>query len=468
MPPFEGMDEPPHLSTLLNWSLKGERPVPDRALFHRSVVEAMALGPGAPLGQIFGWDALPGALTYRQYAGLGPAERAERARRFAELPVHEWRDSDPHFQNWQAQHPPIYYALVGTLLKPAASTLGVYFTWARVLSAALFSTTLLILSFFFRRWGLGPAALYWACFLPMLPVMGARLSNDALAIPFFTLFLLLLVEELRKPAAEFSAGAWALIAVAFTLGLGTKAYLLAMLPVLLLLPAWRAWRDGVGAWRKLSFFAWPMILAALVWGWWLLENRARTGSLTGQNELRELNERGLLTLGHYAAAVRELFTRHLAATAKRLAALVVQVFYVSNWTLGAAFPLFYAAQGLLWGWLGWRAIGIYRREPRWRVEPWLAALIVAAFGYGLLKLLVDFYIMHGEPKNAGGWYLWAASAVWILCLARGLESLSPRGRRWAVFLQAVLFVLTAATDFGYWSGRYERDPSTRLPIKVEP
>src|SRR5437867_4924364 len=132
LPTFEGMDEPAHLSSILHFAAGRGRPVPGVARLHAAVERAVALAPG-PYHQ---WEyarARLGGSSYAEWRRLPSEEKRRRNTSLSALAVAGWEDGE--HQNWQAQHPPLYYAVVGVALRAAGvSRFSTAHRMARLLS----------------------------------------------------------------------------------------------------------------------------------------------------------------------------------------------------------------------------------------------------------------------------------------------------------------------------------------------
>jgi hypothetical protein len=166
LPPFEGMDEPAHFSSVLYFAARSERPLPGAARLHRSVEAAVALTPG-PYHQWEDADSRLAGISYKEWRALPREERQRREHERAALTIDRWQDGE--LENWEAQHPPLYYAIVGYALRASGvSGFTSAHRLARFVSAAIFSTTGIFLTLFLSgRWGASPTAVLFVCLLPM-------------------------------------------------------------------------------------------------------------------------------------------------------------------------------------------------------------------------------------------------------------------------------------------------------------
>jgi hypothetical protein len=338
-----------------------------------------------------------------------------------------------------------------------------------MISAAIFATTGIFLTAFITGpWGASPRAALFVCLLPMWYVLGARISNDALAIPALGLALLIAIDQMRRPAAEWRLLSWLITGVAGATGLAAKAYGLVFVPVGIIaiaIAASSAMRAG-SAWRVVLFPTLALVLTLAVNGWWLAENQARTGWITGTNENVTVAAKGVRTLTDHAPYLRRLVFEQPRQLASVLARGAGQALYFSNWTVGAAPWWFYVAElvtlGLIMGPIG--RVGI--RKTTLRAALVVAAVALVVIGLGSAKSVLDYYILFGETRVAQGYYVWGAGCAIAAVLALGFDASSRSRQNVVLVLQVACLLVTLVTDQMFWSGRYERDPVWRTPVRV--
>jgi hypothetical protein len=382
-----------------------------------------------------------------------------------------WQDGE--IGNWQVQHPPLYYAVVGYAVRlSGVSRLVSAHRVARLISAAMFATTgLMLTAFITGPWRASPRTALFVCLLPMWYVMGGRISNDALAIPALGLALLIAIDQMRRPVGAWRLSAWLMAAVAAAIGLAAKAYGLAFVTVAAMasgVAIYHTVRSGTP--RRMIFF--PLAAVALVLaadGWWLVENQARGAGFTGQNENVSLAARGVAALGDRLPYAATLLFEQPAQVTSAIGRGGAQALYASNWTLGAAPWWFYVLQIVLLATIA----GPLVRAP-WRTwpEPLRATVLVSAaalatLGLGIAKSVLDFFILFGETRLAQGFYVWGVGPAFTAVLALALNLASPARQRLAVLAQAVCLTVALATDLMFWSGLYERHPVWRSPARQD-
>jgi len=462
LPTFEGMDEFAHFSSVLHFATGQGRPIAPGARLHKSVEEVMALVP-IPEKQLSpNLKKSLGAVGYIDWTRLSEDEKRGRLAKFKTLTIDGWRPSER--QNWQAQHPPLYYWTVGKFLSIfSINSLSHFHLAARLLSALIFSMTgFLIHLFLVRRWNYSMHSTVFISLLPMWLTMGARIANDALAIPAFTAALLLMIEEFRKSHWNWSAPKWLLIGVCASIGLGSKAYLILLAPALLIMALKSTFQKALH-W-KVILPAMALVAMFLPWAWFLKENLVRTGSISGSLDYLEAKQKGYVGVLSLIPVAYKLVTEESATFLKLILKGIAQFEFSSNWTTGAAFPIFYLVQSFVFGAL---VLGILR-NPKLRSAPEfsMAALLFLIFAAGIFLGALNMYIAQGFAHIVCGWYAWAAGGAYVATLALSFEKLSPRLRRGVLSAQGFCFVVAMLSNLAFWSGRFERHPTLRYPVKV--
>jgi hypothetical protein len=308
--------------------------------------------------------------SYQRWAGLTPAQRdAERLRWLTPNGAASYVAD-----NYEAQHPPLYYLLAGIVDSPIRHRpYDVQVFWLGVLSAALFASTIPALWLIFRRRFAPRAALALlvavAWFPNLMPFLG-RPTNDALAFPLMC-WLLCVID---RPVLERRHVVWG--AVLLVVGLLTKSYFLALVPVFLAACLLRGAAD-----RRLSFTMLALGAGVLATGAapLLVTNYVTTGLLVPVLEAR--------------LTAAEPLSRRLAGL------------FMVDWRL---FPLL-MARGFFWsGYWSWVAPG-----------PWYYLPLMAPIALWLP------WPRRQSPAGARGFCRAALADTWVHAGA------------WAVFLLAM-------------------------------
>jgi hypothetical protein len=320
--------------------------------------------------------------------------------------------SDP-MTLFEAQQPPLYYWILSLpnriwtandiatrvhrlrLISVLMASLTIPFAWLAALE--LFSSRALAVSV---------CALITA--MPGLMIDIARIGNESLAIALGSWLILLL---LRKNAPA--------LGIALGLGLLTKAYFLAFIPILIFRR--RIYSLGV---------------ALSIGGWWYWRNFRLTGTWTG--EIMDV------------AATRVGWTAKLAAVGKIHWLRVLDValwthIWTGAWSFLTVRSWIYRVFELVFAVVSIMVVLAVLRRPMGRFKAKLAMLISLE---GLFALAISYQslgIFIAKNMSLGaGWYFYALVVDEALLLASGLLILV--GRRRVLFAMGFLIALFAALD----------------------
>jgi len=407
LPPWEGFDETAHWSYIQQLADTGRAP--------RYGADGVSKDIDAYPGPMTYSGAAPfdrtGHLTFRRYRQGG-------ARPISGDPTRYVSDGAP---NWQAQHPPLYYALMAPLYR-----LGHGLGWVDHLLVLRLASWALAFSGFAlgvaataraaqkpaaSTMGLGvwtaPIMAAWPLLFPQFFPQFARLGNDSLCLLLigaaWALWLRLLQGEGRGASA-----AW--LGVVLGLGLLTKAFFLpigASVGLLLLL---RWWTGG----RRADHLAQAVLagaLALVIGGWWYLEKAAQTGSITGADEFIKLKQAGGMSALADGFSITEL--------ARGLWLMVSAFVWAGSWSLASlpdwlmAAPL--ALLALLAAGYGWSLRG--RGPGRAPLLAWAPLILAAPMAAGLVYHV--FVWMAGTSAFTPGWYFHILAAPLGYAAARG-------------------------------------------------
>jgi len=272
LPLWEGFDEPFHFGYVQH--LANGQGLPDARVdvLSREIGASLTIAPASGLVRV----NLPEIkTTFSEYFSLTPVQRASIHDQLRTVPP-EWRWQGSHFGNYEAQQAPLAYFL---LALPERALAGVPLP-GRVLVLRIigaFAGTLLVYfgaERLFRELGLREpyksAAIFCIFSCQMTWATIAHVANDWLAVPFAVWSLTLTIRYWRNPNVRTAAWVGGVLA----LGLLTKAYFIAFIPMALVLG--RRFKD-------LCLSAAIIVLAA---GPWYLRNVLRYGAVTGLQESR--------------------------------------------------------------------------------------------------------------------------------------------------------------------------------------
>jgi hypothetical protein len=339
--------------------------------------------------------------------------------------------SDPLFV-FEAQQPPLYYWIlsipnrmwIGADISTRVHRLRI----SSVLLASLaipFAYLAALHLFYSRRIALGVCALI--AVMPMLTIDIARIGNESLGVAVASWLILLLLQK-KDPALGLALG----------LGLLTKAYFLAFIPILILR-------------RRLYSLA----VAIAIGGWWYWRNFRFTGTWTG--EIMDV------------AATKLGWTAKLAAIGKVHWLRVLDValwthIWTGAWSFFTLRSWMYRVFELIFAVLAIMIVYGLAKRPFGRFKRKLALLcsIELLFALGIAYQALSIFL----AKNiyfGPGWYFYALVVAEALLLASGMLILA--GRRRVLFAMGFLIVLFAAMDvysaFFILARHYEKSPPSR-------
>lgn len=418
LPPFEGFDETAHYSSVQELADTGRLPVLGHSFLSTDVVAYRASWP-TPYRDRPPFE-FNGGITYRDFFAGGHdalREAPGAARRFA----------SSRQPNWQAQHPPLYYALLVPLYHltrdwswPAHLFVLRLASWLAAVGGlwlAARATRRYLERVAPGRPELGVVPLAWPFLIPMFFPTLARLGNDSLCLLLLGLaWRHLLAMELRLPSRRDGV----VLGLILGAGLLTKAHFVPVVAaVAAFLLARRRWRTTVIA----------LPLATVVGGAWSVYAASVAGGFVVSADFPRLLAQGGPRLLVERFDALELAKGSYWTLASFVWGGTWSLAHVSEWW---RLP----AVGLPPLVLGCVVAGARRR----RLDPgaWLALLLLAAFGVALTAYEVMKIAITGSGGGTPGWYVHVLAGPLGLLLALGLDEAS----RWW-WLRALLAGLFA-------------------------
>jgi hypothetical protein len=377
LPLWEGFDEPFHFGYVQRLANGGGLPDARGRFLSREVALSILDAPASE-----GVKAnLPRATTYAEFFQWTPERRARTREDLRKIPT-EYGRQPSDIANYEEQQAPLAYLLLAVPERLMAGVPLVSRVLILRILAALAGSLLLYAGgvALCSELGLGRPHRNIAMFCVLAAQMTwatlAHVANDWLAVPLAIWTLALLVRCQAKPgAARIAAASLVLCA-----GLLTKAYFLALAPVLLGVCAVRR------GWRGAALSA---ALLALCAGPWYARNLRLYGDLTGRQESRG----GVGTAAVWHAAPQVNWPK-IAVDSARL----------GLWTANNTFRTFSiatlnvviaACAGALLLW------AFSRHSP----AEWTAAAYCAAFVAALAYEAVQTYVFqHGAVTVPGAWH----------------------------------------------------------------
>lgn len=289
LPPFEGIDETAHYSYIEQIAKTGKLPRFGDKL-RQDAEDGLALLEGAPGPRIR-------SLLYHNVF-TADAQIIKSVRQGVKAP----RDAPPtgkpgSVRNWQAQHPPFYYALLtpAYLLAERWSLVGqlallrglsYLMAWLSLCLAVFVAGKTFPASEVGRAMTAAPAL--WPFLFPgWFPEM-ARLGNDSLVALLVSCAVAVVI---CAPTRRWST--WLFLGVICGLGALTKATFFPFLAITALLLLYRTRRREASPWQFLAF----LVTVIAVAGWWYVERSVETGMLLATTDGVDLSEEGGLIAG---------------------------------------------------------------------------------------------------------------------------------------------------------------------------
>lgn len=436
-PPFEGFDENAHYSYIQQIAETGRGP----AVGGPMSAEVEAVGQYIPLT-----EAIGSLWSYKTFFDNpdGRVAAAKGQLRQNRDPSRPWTAG--RSANWQAQHPPLYYALMAPayLATKGWSLLDQLFLLRSLSYLIAWSGLALAIAVCLRMPSSGSTtglalvlapALWPALFPTWFPGM-ARLGNDGLLVLIAAVAWMLLI---RLDARPDTLRSYVLLGGVCGLGLLTKVSFLPFVAVTTGYLAYRLWstsRDGVQVRPAVQGLVLFVFAVCVVSAWWYVGRALETGSpLTTEISMQLEKAGGLL------AGLRK--NGSLGDFARGIVVVTPMTFLWSGtWSfVTPALPLFVPMFLLVL----MLALGVWRKGEELRHPLNLLALIVfAVFCAALIQQALVLMALVG-PSVIPGWYLHALMPVFAILVGLGLGgAVSMRLLRWflpVLVLYAPLFLL---------------------------
>jgi hypothetical protein len=428
LPPFEGFDETAHWSYVQELADVGRPPrygVDGLSRDTDRYPGPLPYGGGPPFDHT-------GRLNYRGYRRAGAPALAGGPTTYAGNAA----------DNWQAQHPPLYYAMLTPLYRLTHGWGWISQLFAlRLASFALaylgFAAGVLTIARMSERFGVwaGPIAAAWPFLFPQFFPEFARLGNDSLCLLCMGAAWAALARLLTGRGAWLSALG---LGLALGCGLLAKAF---FLPIgasvgLLLFAGW--WSGGRRA-PALGHAALAGGVAVAIGGWWYVERRIQTGAFTGSDEFIRFSRAGGLRLIGDSFSAGEFIHGMLALPATFL--------WAGTWSLARLPEIWLAAPALLL----LVGVGDYLRVLAQRRAELLAWAPLALAVPMLLGLVYHVFVwMAGTSAETPGWYLHILAAPLGLAVALGWRR--PRILTVLTGLTALYTALAWAWQLSLFSG----------------
>lgn len=467
MPPFEGIDEEGHYSSIRQLADTGQMPLSGKAFIDRNILEYRARGP------VYYASRAPyeanGGLTYPAFFARRDLVEsyASRYRASGENPAFAPSETP----NWQAQHPPLYYLLMTPVAK-ATSSLSF---WTQLFVLRLVSYLIALAGWALGLWGTlrfmkthmerspiflcpeepdafpnvmaacGPAAqsrvgtaffLFPVLFPQFIPEF-ARLGNDSLCLLImggvWTVLLSWLGDE-ENPKKTLSLG------LLLAAGLLTKALFLPIVAGIAGLVCSRMRGDRERFASRLDS-ATLLFLPSLFACFWYVYKWKFTGSFVGHAEYILLDAKGgiwpnLPDSAHWKDYLLGLY------------GILLTFLWAGTASLARAYHVFYLPFVGFVFWIFVRYLLSLRRSAMQSLS-WIPLWIFVPFLAGLFHHLLSLMALEGYGGTPG-WYLHILLPPLAFAFSRALEGVwdGGHGRKSLLFLTSYAFFFMA---FSFWA-----------------
>jgi len=452
LPPFEGFDETGHYSYVQQvaetgrWPRRGDR-------MSKDIDDYLKAAPTT--------DSMHGPWTYYGFfsSGAGVIEAGRQAIQTPPVAPRTWAPGQ--IENWQAQHPPLYYAAMApAYLVSKGWSLGAQLFFLRSVSYLMAWAGLCIVVIAVARqrdpqrgvtW-LPLAAAAWPFLFPMwFPEMG-RLGNDSLVTVFAACVFLLAwsVTSTGKLAHHTLLGA------VLGLALLTKATFLPITAAILCLLAVQALfarKKPQEFSRRLKGLCVTVAVLLAVSGWWYALKLIETGAITGSTEAATMHAAG----GMIAGLMKNLRVEDLVMTPW---GFVMSFVWGGTWSFvvppRVTYLPFVAMMAIM-------AYGVLREIRRYGARP-IAWFPLVALGFFFAALvyysLVTLSVGNGTSP---AWYLHSMAPIMALLVgcgaAEAMRSSWLKGALTALWFYPLIFLLAmTVTNLLYFAGC-----ATKLP-----
>ncbi len=405
LPAFEGFDETAHYSSIRQIADTATIPIYGKSFIDREVADYRGPLPYTSLAPPY-----DDGLTYAKFFADPPltADYLTHYRQSTLQPPYSASDQ----QNWQAQHPPLYYILLAPIEKAASQLPLVTRIFILRLVSFLMALTGVAFGLLASRnpqlpLKSDPAVigfLFYPLILPMFFPEFTRIGNDSLCLLLVGITAFLLSKYLKDESDRKLP-----VALGVTLGLGllTKAFFLPITAALAIFLSVRiACKSGTrsGRWKNLLLILLP---ALIIGGGWYIYKFMAFGTVIGSNDAINLaNQGGLIS------NLKQNFS--LYGIVRGLTVTFVSYSWAGTWSL-TRLPIFLHLPVLglaAWGFGSY----LFQIKRRPLTDPaWLPALLFGIFGIGFLYHVIISVAINGNG-NTPGWYLhilmpWVAPAL---------------------------------------------------------
>jgi hypothetical protein len=454
LPPFEGFDENGHYSYVQQVAETGYWPRwGDRMSAEADSYLAAAPGP----------DSIHPRWSHHDFFAA-PADVTANARGMvhaARPPARGWTPGQ--VDNWQAQHPPLYYYLLAPLyLATKSLSLAGQLFWLRSASYLLAWLGLCLTAFAALRGAIPERAAVpvlfavsaWPLLFPMWFPEMARMGNDSLVVVIAALLFILAwrvttTDRLRD---------YALLGLVLGAGLLVKATLLPVMAAIFLVLALRVLRargraDAFGP--RLKGIAMALTVLAAVSAWWYVAKLIDTGSLIGSNDVIRMQASG----GLIAGLMKNLRLENLIQIP---ATFVVSFLWAGTWSFIVPPRVTMVPLALLLAAAGYGAFRFMRRRGVHPVDGFAMLTVVLFLAALTYHSAVALSTGNGTSP---AWYLHSLAPVFALLVGYGLTELLTSRLKWPM-IALMVYPLAFLPAVWTMSALYYAGCASKLPGRL--
>ena len=441
LPPFEGFDEYAYYSSIRQIADTGTLPLFGKSFIDQKIVRYLETAPTS-------WGTLHPPFEQadrKTYAAFFKDAKAVDYYRRHWSRAADWSFAASAMQNWESQHPPLYYLLVAPLMKASEGlTLPTQVLVLRIFSYLLAFLGLMIgwraTALVFQRTDLTAGYLFYPFIFPMFFGEFARIGNNSLCLLLFAVIYSLTLRNIGQSLDRATALA---TGVCFGLGLLTKAFFIPALAGyagFLALRGWSVRSNPKELQRHLFSLVLVVLPAILIGGGWYLYDYVKYGSPTGSFESISLDQAGGL--------IANLTARFsFSSLARELIVTVATWSWAGSWSLVRMSPILQAPLPLLAAWIAVAYVRNARQYsptdvlwlPVWLFVPLVLGLVYHAF----VSIALD---TSGTP----GWYLNMLAPFLALATTYGITTIARKPVE-RFFLQVSIAYTAAFLSMAIWS-----------------
>ncbi|GJL77407.1 MAG: hypothetical protein NPINA01_03960 [Nitrospinaceae bacterium] len=409
LPIWEGFDETAHFSYLQQVADTGTFPL-DRNARISTDVEAYYVHAPVPQALSEGIP-LENRLTYRSFFSQPEKFLSDARELIHDSPENSRKYLPGRGNNWQAQHPPLYYVFLSPvyLLTKSLSWAGQIFILR--LSSYILAWIGLVVTVCgclgMARSQRSPEQVqlwYWAALgTGLWPVLFpawfsdmARMGNDSICCLLLSSIWFVSVRMVQE---GLSIKYFFLLGLLLSLGCLTKAFFVPITFSVLGFWMFREWKlqGSKGLWKAIRFSTYALIIMLVMGWWWYWNNYVQYGVILGSSELRVLKEAGGLWKGlEFGYSFFQWVRGHVV--------LLVTVGWVGSWSFvkPPLILLFPIAFSLLWvmSFFLWALPRRKVHSAEW-LPVWMAFLVLAGLSYHVLVRIA----LTGEGRGTSGYYI---------------------------------------------------------------